>query len=125
MLQTQNRYYLRADSVFPQSVDTILGDKSLNLKEYIIFDQILKLSHTTDSHTVFASNFYIAMETRGKIDDQLLRWFNNFADAHNFNEDRRRRNMPFYLKDHALVWYNSQANDTKRKPESPYHGYAK
>ena len=52
------------------------------------------------------------METQGK-GLEWLTWFNNFADAHNFNEDRRRQTMPFYLKDHALAWYNSQTNETK------------
>ena len=40
-------------------------------------------------------------------------WFNNFVDAHNFNENKKRQTMPFYLKDHALAWYNAQSPETK------------
>ena len=39
--------------------------------------------------------------------------FKNFADVHNFNENKKRQTMPFYLKDHALTWYNTQTPETK------------
>ena len=32
-------------------------------------------------------------------------WFTNCADAHNFNEKKKRQTMPFYLKDQALLLY--------------------
>ena len=53
------------------------------------------------------------MANPGERADEWLSWFNNFADAHNFDVDRRHQTMSFYLKDHALSWYNSQTNETK------------
>ena len=43
----------------------------------------------------------------------LVAWFNNFVDEHNFNKNKKRQTMPFYLKDHALAWYNTQPPETK------------
>ena len=40
-------------------------------------------------------------------------WFDNFADAHNLNENKKRQTMPLYLKDHALAWYNAQSPEAK------------
>ena len=35
-------------------------------------------------------------------------WFTNSADTHGFNAVKRRQNLAFYLKDHALAGYNAQ-----------------
>ena len=101
-------------------MDNNSGDSLLNLSdlEDTIFDQNLNSSFsTTVSDSVMATNFRIAIPPfhgkPGERADEWLTLFNNFTDTHNFNEDRRRQTMPFYLTDHPLAWYNSQTNETK------------
>ena len=43
----------------------------------------------------------------GERADTWLNWFNNYADAHNFRDEKKKQVLPFFLKDHALAWFNS------------------
>ena len=71
----------------------------------------------SNSVTAMASGIHITIppfhENSGENAKGWVAQFNNFADAHNFNENRKRQTMPFYLKDHALAWYNTQSPETK------------
>lgn len=49
----------------------------------------------------------------GERAEEWLAWYNNFADVYNYNEDKRLRMLPFYLKDHAVAWYTSLPSETK------------
>ena len=61
---------------------------------------------------VFISQYPHSMETLGRI--PRVGWHGSTtAIAHNFNENKKRQTMPFYLKDHALAWYNAQSPETK------------
>lgn len=129
MSTPENRYYLRSCDQLssgestPDSVSS--QDSSLNLSDLeatVLTGQISELQQApiqqNNNHSAdMAAGFHITMPpfhgNSGERADEWLTWFNNFADAHNFNEDKRRQTMPFYLKDHALAWYNSQPADTK------------
>ena len=64
-----------------------------------------------------ASGIHITMPLfHGNSGENAKGWvarFNNFADEHNFNENKTRQTMPFYLKDHALAWFNAQSPEAK------------
>ena len=49
----------------------------------------------------------------GERADEWLSWYVNYAEAMQFNDDKRRLFMPFYSRDHAKVWYDSLPADTK------------
>jgi hypothetical protein len=54
----------------------------------------------------------------GERADEWLVWFNNFADVHGHNADKRCKMLPFYLRDHAVAWFSSLQADTKGNYES-------
>ena len=115
-----NRYYLRSCDQ-PSSGETTpdyqqeesSGDSSINLSdlEFEVEDNYI------DFNSTMASGIHIAMPpfhgNSGENAKDWVAWFNNFADAHNFNENKKRQTMPFYLKDHALAWYNAQPPEIK------------
>lgn len=129
MSTPENRYYLRScdqQSSGESTPDSVSSqDSSLNLSDLeatVLTGQIpevpeLSTEQSDHSSAIMATGFHITMPpfhgNSGERADEWLTWFNNFADAHNFNDDKRRQTMPFYLKDHALAWYNSQTTETK------------
>ena len=44
----------------------------------------------------------------GERASQWLQWFENLATVNKIADQNRVRTLPFYLKDHALAWFNSQ-----------------
>ena len=118
MSSPQNRYYLRScdnhssSESTPDQEQDKSGDTSLELSDIeaeVIFNPNISVD-LAETDTEMAS-FHITMppgfhgNTNAK---DWIGWFINFADAHGFNADKRRQTMPFYLKDHALAWYNAQ-----------------
>ena len=43
----------------------------------------------------------------GERGDEWLKWYENFAEALNYNDNKRRLLMPFHFLDHAKVWYDA------------------
>ena len=130
----QNRYYLRScdqqsSGETSQGPEEDSGDNSLDLSDIDTHNSgasSIDSSDTeseTEDQTItvnpnlnMASGFHISMTpfhgNSGENAKYWIGWFYNFADAHVFNADKRRQTMPFYLKDHALAWYNSQTDET-------------
>ena len=125
MSSPQNRYYLRScdqnssGESTPDNQEDGSGDSSLDLSDLETeteLDQNITVNPVTTPPDM-ASGFHITMPpfhgNSGENAKDWVAWFNNFADAHRFNADKRRQTMPFYLKDHALAWYNAQTPETK------------
>ena len=125
----QNRYYLRScdnqssGESTPDQEQDHSGDTSLELSDIeaeVIFDPNISVD-LAETETEMAS-FHITMPpfhgNTGENAKDWIGWFTNFADAHGFNADKRRQTMPFYLKDHALAWYNAQTPELKANQEN-------
>ena len=117
MSTPQNRYYLRSvetassGETTPDPNESSSSESSLGLSD-------LEDAIVTPEQFDMASNFHITLSpfhgnSGERADDEWLVWFTNYADAHGFNADKRRQTMPFFLKDHALTWYNSLTTPIK------------
>ena len=114
------RYYLRlcdqlssGETTPDYQQEESSGDSSINLSdlEFEVEDNYI------DFNSAMASGIHITIPpfhgNSGENAKDWVAWFNNFADAHNFNKNKKRQTMPFYLKDHAWTWYNAQSPETK------------
>ena len=100
-----------------QSLAALAAEKESRYESQLNLSDISDSEHNSYGEEEIGMALNITMPpfhgAPGERADTWLTWFHNFVDAHNYRPEKKKQILPFYLKDHALAWFNSIGEEHK------------